>query len=43
MLSIFEIPEEHRVAMRTTNLIERVFREVKRRTRPLVLRSYFAE
>ena len=35
LLSIFEIPEEHRVAMRTTNLIERVFREVKRRTRPM--------
>ncbi|NIM06142.1 MAG: IS256 family transposase [Armatimonadetes bacterium] len=35
LLSIFNIPEEHRVKMRTTNLIERVFREVKRRTRPM--------
>lgn len=35
LLAIFDIPEEHRVRVRTTNLIERVFREVKRRTRPM--------
>jgi len=35
LLAIFGIPEEHRVTMRTTNPIERVFREVKRRTRPM--------
>lgn len=35
LLMIFNIPEEHRVTMRTTNPIERVFREVKRRTRPM--------
>jgi putative transposase len=35
LLTIFDIPEEHRVLMRTTNAIERVFREVRRRTRPM--------
>ncbi|MBM3708775.1 MAG: IS256 family transposase [Actinobacteria bacterium] len=35
LLSFFAIPEEHRVMMRTTNVIERVFREVRRRTRPM--------
>lgn len=35
LLAIFGIPEEHRVKMRTTNMIERVFREVRRRTRPM--------
>ena len=35
LLAIFDIPEEHRVTMRTTNGIERVFREVRRRTRPM--------
>ena len=30
LLAIFGIPEEHRVKMRTTNMIERVFREVRR-------------
>lgn len=35
LLAIFDIPEEHRVTMRTTNQIERVFREVRRRTRPM--------
>lgn len=35
LLMIFGIPEEHRITMRTTNPIERVFREVKRRTRPM--------
>ena len=35
LLMVFEIPEEHRITMRTTNPIERAFREVKRRTRPM--------
>jgi transposase-like protein len=35
LLSVFDIPEEDRVMMRTTNSIERVFREVRRRTRPM--------
>lgn len=35
LLTVFDIPEEHRVLMRTTNAIERVFREVRRRTRPM--------
>jgi transposase-like protein len=35
LLSVFDIPEEHRKMMRTTNTIERVFREVRRRIRPM--------
>lgn len=35
LLAIFGIPEEHRIKVRTTNMIERVFREVRRRTRPM--------
>lgn len=35
MLTVFTLPEEHRKMMRTTNLIERLFREVRRRTRPM--------
>lgn len=35
MLNIFDCPEEHRVKIRTTNVIERVFREVRRRVRPM--------
>lgn len=35
LLSVFDIPEEHRKTMRTTNMIERVFREVRRRIRPM--------
>ena len=35
LLMVFEIPEEYRITMRTTNPIERAFREVKRRTRPM--------
>ena len=35
MLSVFDLPEEDRVMMRTTNAIERVFREVRRRTRTI--------
>lgn len=33
LLAVFSIPEEHRIKVRTTNPIERVFREVRRRTR----------
>jgi putative transposase len=35
LLSVFDIPEEHRKTMRTTNMIERIFREVRRRIRPM--------
>jgi putative transposase len=35
MLNFFECPKEHRIKIRTTNAIERVFREVRRRTRPM--------
>jgi putative transposase len=35
MLNFFECPKEHRRKIRTTNAIERVFREVRRRTRPM--------
>lgn len=35
MLAFFECPKEHRRKIRTTNAIERVFREVRRRTRPM--------
>lgn len=35
LLSVFDIPEENRKMMRTTNMIERVFREVRRRIRPM--------
>jgi len=34
MLNFFEWPKEHRIKIRTINAIERVFREVRRRTRP---------
>ena len=33
MLNFFECPKEHRIKVRTTNAIERSFREVRRRTR----------
>jgi len=33
LLNFFECPENHRVRVRTTNVIERSFREVRRRTR----------
>lgn len=33
LLNFFDFPEEHRVKIRTTNPIERVFREFKRRTK----------
>jgi putative transposase len=35
MLPFLHLPEEHRKMMRTTNVIERLFREVRRRTRPM--------
>lgn len=35
LLNVFYMPEEHRVKIRTTNPIERVFREVRRRTRTI--------
>jgi transposase-like protein len=35
LLSFFACPEQHRRKIRTTNAIERCFREVRRRTRPM--------
>jgi putative transposase len=35
LLSFFACPETHRRKVRTTNVIERCFREVRRRTRPM--------
>jgi putative transposase len=35
MLAFFNCPKEYWVRIRTTNMIERVFREVRRRTRPM--------
>jgi len=35
LLNFFEVPAEHRIKVRTTNVIERAFREVRRRTRPM--------
>jgi putative transposase len=35
LLSFFACPEPHRKKIRTTNVIERCFREVRRRTRPM--------
>jgi putative transposase len=35
LLSFFSCPSEHRRKVRTTNVIERSFREVRRRTRPM--------
>lgn len=35
LLTFFDYPEEMRVTLRTTNVIERSFREVRRRTRPI--------
>jgi transposase-like protein len=34
-LNFFAVPQAHRVKVRTTNVIERAFREVRRRTRPI--------
>ena len=35
LLAFLACPKEHRKAVRTTNAIERAFREVRRRTRPM--------
>lgn len=35
LLNFFAVPESHRIKVRTTNVIERAFREVRRRTRPM--------
>lgn len=35
LLTVFDFPERQRVKLRTTNVIERGFREVRRRTRPI--------
>jgi putative transposase len=35
LLAFFTCPADHRKQIRTTNLIERMFREVRRRTRPM--------
>jgi putative transposase len=35
LLSFFDVPESHWRKVRTTNVIERAFREVRRRTRPM--------
>ena len=35
LLSFFNCPSEHHTKIRTTNAIERIFREVRRRTRPI--------
>lgn len=35
MLNVFAVPKNDRRAVRTTNVIERVFREVRKRTRPI--------
>jgi len=35
LLNFFDTPSEHRVKVRTTNAIERSFREVRRRIRPM--------
>jgi putative transposase len=35
LLPFFDRPKNHRIKVRTTNIIERCFREVRRRTRPM--------
>jgi transposase-like protein len=35
LLTFFDCPREHHTKIRTTNAIERIFREVRRRTRPI--------
>ena len=35
LLNVMDCPEAHRKKVRTTNVIERAFREVRRRTRPM--------
>jgi putative transposase len=35
LLTHFSVPPEHRMKVRTTNAIERAFREARRRTKPM--------
>jgi len=35
LLNFFAVPQAHWIKVRTTNVIERAFREVRRRTRPM--------
>jgi transposase-like protein len=35
LLTFFSVPVGHRKKVRTTNVIERTFREVRQRTRPM--------
>ena len=35
LLNFFDMPKKHQVKVRTTNVIERIFREVRRRIRPM--------
>lgn len=35
LLSFYDVPLKQRVKVQTTNAIERAFREVRRRTRPM--------
>lgn len=35
LLNFFDCPKNHRIKVRTSNVIERTFREVRRRTRPM--------
>jgi transposase-like protein len=35
LLNFFAVPQTHWIKVRTTNVIERAFREVRRRTRPM--------
>jgi len=39
-LQVFQMPEEHQVKIRTTNLAERINRELKRRTRVVSIFPY---
>jgi len=41
LLTIFALPSEHRLLMRTTNPLERAFVEVRRRSRPMSLVLFF--
>jgi transposase-like protein len=37
LLTVYDCPAGHRIKLRTTNVIERCFREVRRRVRPMTL------
>ena len=39
MLTFYDCPAKHWIKIRTTNVIERCFREVRRRVRPMTLFS----